>query len=41
MMKMKMHFSKLPDSRDTRGLKHEFGDIIVMSTYAVLCGCPG
>lgn len=38
MMEMKMYFSKLPDSRDTRGLKHELGDIIVMSIYAVLCG---
>lgn len=38
MMEMKMYFSKLPDSRDNRGLKHELGNIIVMSIYAVLCG---
>ena len=33
-----MYFSKLPDSRDNRGLKHELGNIIVMSIYAALCG---
>ena len=33
-----MYFSKLPDSRDNRGLKHELSNIIVMSIYAVLCG---
>lgn len=38
MMEMKMYFSKLPDSRDNRGLKHELSNIIVMSIYAVLCG---
>lgn len=38
MMEMKMYFSKLVDSRDKRGLKHELGNIIVMSIYAVLCG---
>ena len=38
MMEMKMYFSKLPDSRDNRGLKHELVNIVVMSIYAVLCG---
>ena len=38
MMEMKMYFSKLPDRRDNRGLKHELANIIVMSIYAVLCG---
>lgn len=33
-----MYFSKLLDSRDNRGLKHELSNIIVMSIYAVLCG---
>ena len=33
-----MYFSKLPDRRDNRGLKHELANIIVMSIYAVLCG---
>ena len=30
MMEMKMYFSKLPDKRDNRGLKHELANIIVM-----------
>ena len=34
MMEMKMYFSKLPDSRDNRGLKHELVNIVVMSIYA-------
>ena len=38
MMEMKLYFTKLVDSRDKRGLKHELGNIIVMSIYAVLCG---
>ena len=38
MMEMKLYFTKLIDSRDKRGLKHELGNIIVMSIYAVLCG---
>lgn len=38
MMEMKIYFSKLLDSRDNRGLKHELSNIIVMSIYAVLCG---
>ena len=33
-----MYFSKLLDSRDNRGLKHELSKIIVMIIYAVLCG---
>ncbi len=33
-----MYFSDLKDNRDNRGLKHDLGDIIVMSIYAVLCG---
>ena len=39
MMKMYEYFSVLEDPRDTRGLRHELGKIIVMSIYAVLCGC--
>ena len=38
MMEMKLYFTKLVDSRDKRGLKHELGNIIVMSIYVVLCG---
>ena len=38
MMEMKMYFTDLTDSRDNRGLRHELGNIIVMSIYAVLCG---
>lgn len=38
MMKMYQYFSGLKDPRDVRGLRHELG-IIVMSIYAVLCGC--
>ena len=29
----------MKDPRDARGLRHELGNIIVMSIYAVLCGC--
>lgn len=39
MMKMYPYFSVLEDPRDVRGLRHELGNIIVMSIYAVLCGC--
>ena len=39
MMKMYQYFSVLEDPRDVRGLRHELGNIIVMSIYAVLCGC--
>ena len=39
MMKMYQYFSVLKDPRDVRGLRHELGNIIVMSIYAVLCGC--
>ncbi len=38
MMEMKMYFSDLADNRDSRGLRHDLGNIIVMSIYAVLCG---
>lgn len=38
MMEMKLYFSELADTRDNRGLRHDFGNIIVMSIYAVLCG---
>ena len=38
-MEMYHYFSILKDSRDVRGLRHELGNIIVMSIYAVLCGC--
>lgn len=38
MMEMKMYFSDLTDNRDNRGLRHDLGNIIVMSIYAVLCG---
>lgn len=38
MMEMKLYFSDLTDTRDNRGLRHELGNIIVMSIYAVLCG---
>ncbi len=39
MMEMYQYFSVLEDPRDVRGLRHELGNIIVMSIYAVLCGC--
>ena len=39
MTKMYEYFSVLKDPRDVRGLRHELGNIIVMSIYAVLCGC--
>lgn len=39
MLEMKTYFLGLTDSRDSRGLRHELGNIIVMSIYAVLCGC--
>lgn len=39
MMEMYNYFSILKDPRDTRGLRHELGNIVVMSIYAVLCGC--
>lgn len=39
MLKMYPYFSILKDPRDARGLRHELGNIIVMSIYAVLCGC--
>lgn len=38
MMEMKLYFSELADKRDNRGLRHDLGNIIVMSIYAVLCG---
>ena len=38
MMEMKLYFSELTDKRDNRGLRHDLGNIIVMSIYAVLCG---
>lgn len=38
MMEMYKYFSVMKDPRDTRGLRHELGNIIVMSIYAVLCG---
>lgn len=38
MMEMKKYFLELNDSRDTRGLRHELENLIVMSIYAVLCG---
>ena len=38
MMEMYQYFSVLKDPRDVRGLRHELGNIIVMSIYAVLCG---
>ena len=38
MMEMKLYFSDLTDNRDNRGLRHDLGNIIVMSIYAVLCG---
>lgn len=38
MLEMKMYFSDLVDSRDSRGLRHTLVDIVVMSIYAVLCG---
>lgn len=39
MMKMYKYFSVLEDPRDNRGLRHELGNVIVMSIYAVLCNC--
>lgn len=33
-----MYFNELEDPRDTRGLKHELTNIIVMSIYGILCG---
>lgn len=36
---MHEYFSVLEDPRDTRGLRHELGNIIIMSIYAVLCSC--
>ncbi len=39
MMEMKMYFSDLVDNRDNRGLRHDLGNIIVMSimlSYAVI-----
>ena len=38
MLEMKQYFLDLVDRRDTRGLRHNLADIIVMSIYAVLCG---
>lgn len=38
MKEMYQYFSVLKDPRDIRGLRHELGNIIVMSIYAVLCG---
>lgn len=38
MLKMKLYFLDLIDSRDNRRLWHNLVDIIVMSIYAVLCG---
>ena len=38
MKEMYNYFSMLKDPRDARGLRHELGNIIVMSIYAVLCG---
>ena len=34
-----MYLSELEDPRDKRGLRHELTNIIVMSIYAILCGC--
>lgn len=39
MMEMYKYFSVLEEPRDVRGLRHELGNIIVMSICAVLCGC--
>lgn len=39
MMEMYKYFSVLEDPRDVRGLRHELGNIIVMSIYAILCNC--
>lgn len=33
-----MYFNELEDPRDTRGLRHQLTNIIVMSIYGVLCG---
>lgn len=38
MLEMKQYFLDLVDRRDTRGLRHNLADIVVMSIYAVLCG---
>ena len=35
---MKLYFSDLTDNRDNWELRHDLGNIIVMSIYAVLCG---
>ena len=34
-----MYLNELEDPRDKRGLRHELTNIIVMSIYAILCGC--
>lgn len=38
MSNLIMYFNELDDPRDTRGLKHELTNIIVMSIYGILCG---
>lgn len=39
MKEMYQYFSVLKDPRDIRGLRHELSHVIVMSIYAILCGC--
>ena len=39
MRNLIMYLSELEDPRDKRGLRHELTNIIVMSIYAILCGC--
>ena len=39
MKNLIMYLSELEDPRDKRGLRHELTNIIVMSIYAILCGC--
>lgn len=38
MKSLIMYFNELEDSRDTRGLRHELTNIIVMTIYGILCG---
>ena len=38
MKNLIMYFNELDDFRDTRGLRHELTNIIVMSIYGILCG---
>lgn len=39
MKNLIMYLNELEDPRDKRGLRHELTNIIVMSIYAILCGC--